>query len=134
MPKQAYPKSLRLLNASDFQVVFNDAPFRASHKNLLILARPNQLQVPRLGLVIAKKNIRLAVQRNRIKRIARETFRARQTELSGIDAIILARRELDQLDNAALHKVFAQQWQRIQKKHLASQITGDNPSRADTTP
>ncbi|BFM18699.1 ribonuclease P protein component [Maricurvus nonylphenolicus] len=122
MPSRAFTfsKTLRLLNASDYQSVFDDAPFRASHKNILILARPGKSpgpnNSPRLGLVIAKKNIRLAVQRNRIKRIARETFRLQQDKLAGIDAIVLARRELDQLDNAALHKLFNQQWQRIIKK------------------
>jgi ribonuclease P protein component len=118
VPSRAFTfrKTLRLLNASDYQSVFDDAPFRASHKNILILARPGSTDAPRLGLVIAKKNIRLAVQRNRIKRIARETFRLQQDKLAGIDAIVLARRELDQLDNTALHKLFNQQWQRIIKK------------------
>lgn len=121
MPDQAFSKTLRLLNASDFQSVFNDAPLRASHKNILILARANGLPYPRLGLVIAKKNVRHAVQRNRIKRIARESFRLRQQDLAGIDAIILARRELDQLDNAALHLLYAQQWQRVLKKFRSAQ-------------
>lgn len=122
MPDQAFSKTLRLLNASDFQRVFNDAPFRASHKHLLILARPNDLPYPRLGLVIAKKNVRLAVQRNRIKRVARECFRLRQQDLAGIDAIILARRELDQLDSRALHQLYSQQWQRVIKKFRSSQV------------
>lgn len=124
MPSRAFTfrKTLRLLNASDYQSVFDDAPFRASHKNILILARPGKSDTPRLGLVIAKKNIRFAVQRNRIKRIARETFRLQQDKLAGIDAIVLARRELDQLDNTALHKLFNQQWQRIIKKANKYQI------------
>ena len=116
MQSQAFGKSLRLLNASDYQSVFNDAPFRVSHQYLLILARPGNTPAPRLGLVIAKKNIRKANQRNSIKRIARETFRVLQDELAGIDAIVLARRELDKLDNSELHKLFNKQWQRIIKK------------------
>lgn len=116
MPSKAFQKSLRLLNASDYQSVFDDAPFRASHQHLLILSRANQTDTPRLGLVIAKKHIRLAVQRNRIKRILRETFRQSQHELGGIDAVILARRGLDELDNAQLHKLFHKQWARIIKK------------------
>ena len=121
MSSRAFSKSLRLLHASDYQSVFDDAPFRASHKHILILARPGSSASPRLGLVIAKKNIRHAAQRNRIKRIARETFRHQQDNLAGIDAIVLARRDLDQLDNKALHKLFNQQWQRIIKKANKSQ-------------
>ncbi len=116
MPSKAFSKSFRLLNASDYQSVFNDAPFRASHQHLLILSRSNQTQTPRLGLVIAKKHIRLAVQRNRIKRILRETFRQNQKQLDGIDAVVLARAGLDKLDNQQLHKLFNKQWGRIIKK------------------
>lgn len=116
MPSTAFSKSFRLLNASDYQSVFNDAPFRASHQHLLILSRPNQTETPRLGLVIAKKHIRLAVQRNRIKRILRETFRQNQQQLGGIDAVVLARAGLDKLDNQQLHKLFNKQWARIIKK------------------
>jgi ribonuclease P protein component len=125
---RAFSKTLRLLNASDYQSVFDDAPFRASHKHILILARPGNSDAPRLGLVIAKKNIRHAVQRNRIKRIARETFRHQQDNLAGIDAIVLARRDLDQLDNKALHKLFNQQWQRIIKKANKSQAESSENS------
>lgn len=116
MPSTAFSKSFRLLNASDYQSVFNDAPFRASHQHLLILSRPNLTETPRLGLVIAKKHIRLAVQRNRIKRILRETFRQNQQQLGGIDAVVLARAGLDKLDNQQLHKLFNKQWARIIKK------------------
>lgn len=116
MPSTAFSKSFRLLNASDYQSVFNDAPFRASHQHLLILSRPNPTETPRLGLVIAKKHIRLAVQRNRIKRILRETFRQNQQQLGGIDAVVLARAGLDKLDNQQLHKLFNKQWARIIKK------------------
>ena len=66
--------------------------------------------------MIAKKNIRLATQRNRIKRILRESFRLQQQQLSGIDTVVLARRGLDQLDNAELRKEFDQLWQQLQKK------------------
>ncbi len=116
---ECFSKSLRLLTSSDFQAVFDDAPFRASHKHFLILARPHhqgRSASPRLGLVIAKKNIRLAVQRNRIKRLVRETFRLQQNSLCGIEAVVLARRGMDELDNPILIKQLNQQWRRIAKK------------------
>lgn len=116
----SFGKHLRLLTSSDFKPVFDDAVFRASHKYLLILARPNQLGHPRLGLVIAKKNIRKAVHRNRIKRIARESFRFQQHNLQGIDAIVLARRELDTFNNDQIRSFFDQQWLRITKKSRKS--------------
>ncbi len=112
----SFPKALRLLTPSDFQPVFADAPIRAAHKYLLILTRPNNLENPRLGLVIAKKHIRKANQRNQIKRIIRESFRLRQHTLAGLDAIVLARSGLDQLDKAEQSKLLNEQWLRIEKK------------------
>ncbi|NHN38827.1 ribonuclease P protein component [Pseudomaricurvus alcaniphilus] len=112
----AFTKSHRLLNAGDFQAVFNDAPVRAPHAHLLILSRPNTRNHPRLGLVIGKKNVRLATSRNQIKRLLRETFRLRQQELAGLDIVILARRGLDQLDKKNQHKLFDKQWSRLIKK------------------
>jgi len=38
----AFTKQQRLLNAKQFQFVFDQAPIRASHPSLLILAKPNE--------------------------------------------------------------------------------------------
>lgn len=116
MSEYAFPKSLRLLGSSDFQAVFDKSPFRASHQHLLILARPNSLDVPRLGLVIAKKHIRLAVERNRVKRLIRESFRHQQQYLTGLDVIVLARKGMDELPNIKLAEQLNQQWQRVIRK------------------
>lgn len=115
-----FDKSLRLLNSGDFKAVFDGASAKAHQQHFLILAKTNSLDTPRLGLVIAKKNIRLAVNRNKVKRIIRETFRHQQHQLGGIDAIVLARRGMDQLEPAVLHQQLVKQWQRLAKK-LASQ-------------
>lgn len=112
----AFPKSLRLLEAAHFQHVFDDAPFRASHQHFLILARNNQLNIGRLGLVIAKKHLRLAVERNRFKRLIRENFRTRQAAFAGLDVIVLSRKGLENLGNTEFSQQLEQQWQRIFKK------------------
>lgn len=111
-----FNRSQRLLNAADFQNVFSEPPFRASHQFCLILAKPNNLDYNRLGLVIAKKNIRLAVHRNRIKRMIRESFRHLPRNKCGIDAIVLARKGLGEIDNSAITQIVDKQWLRIQKK------------------
>lgn len=116
MAEFSFHRSLRLLDAGAYKAVFDDAKIKVSNQQVLFLARPSGSATPRLGLVIAKKNVRHAVQRNRIKRIARESFRLQQQNLSGIDVVVLARRGLDQLDNASLQELFNQLWQQLQKK------------------
>ncbi|WP_331345094.1 ribonuclease P protein component [Cellvibrio sp. UBA7661] len=132
-----FTKSLRLLCAADFKPVFDDAPFRASHQFFLILARENQLTQPRLGLVMAKKHIRLAVERNRMKRLTRESFRLYQQDLAGLDIVVLSRKGMDSLSNTDFNQQLNQQWQRIFKKvrhhRLTSQPrTSGEPINADT--
>jgi ribonuclease P protein component len=107
-----FGKAKRLLNAHDYSRVFNSTDAKAFHSNLLLLARRNGGTGHRLGLVIAKKNIRLAVQRNRIKRISREFVRKDPHGIS-MDVIVLARRGLDQLNNAEMASLFERQWNKL---------------------
>ncbi|HGG60455.1 MAG TPA: ribonuclease P protein component [Gammaproteobacteria bacterium] len=107
-----FPKSARLLTARDYRRVFDDArAFR--HPAFTLLVRENQVGRPRLGLILAKKNVRLSVQRNRIKRLARESFRASRQRLPAVDIIFLARRGIDKLDNARIRQALTKQWRRI---------------------
>ena len=115
-----FNKSLRLLDGPAYKAVFDDAKIKVSTPQLLFLARPNGTTKPRIGLVIAKKNAKHAVQRNRIKRVARESFRLMQHQLGGVDTVVLARRGLDQLDNNSLHTVFNKLW--VQVEHRAEKL------------
>jgi ribonuclease P protein component len=116
----AFPKSLRLLTPTDFKQVFDAAALKVSTKEVLILARLNQLDHARLGLVIAKKHVRRATARNRLKRIIRETFRHQQHLFSGpaagLDVVILARAGMDKLDNETLHQQLPSLWKQLQRK------------------
>jgi len=56
---------------------------------------------PRLGLVIAKRFLPLAVQRNRVKRLVREGFRCSRSELPAIDIIVRLARKPDVEVNAS---------------------------------
>jgi ribonuclease P protein component len=69
--------------------VFRD-PIRSSDRHFTILARPNDTGAARLGLAISKKAAKRAVDRNRLKRLARETFRLRLA-LPPWDFVVLAK-------------------------------------------
>jgi ribonuclease P protein component len=109
----SFDKSRRLLNAADYSRVFDGADARASHRYLLLLATANQHAQHRLGLVIAKKSVRQAVQRNRVKRLSREFFRKLCPEEINFDVVLLARRGLDDLDNAQISSILRDQWQKL---------------------
>ncbi|SDK42708.1 ribonuclease P protein component [Microbulbifer yueqingensis] len=111
-----FAKPLRLLNAAEYRAVFSGTQVRAAHPSLLILAVHNDLGHPRLGLVIAKKHVRNAADRNRIKRIARETFRLRQHSLPAIDAVVIARPGIGDMDKAILAKLFDKQWRKLARR------------------
>jgi len=67
----------------------------------------------RLGLAIAKKQIPRAVDRNRIKRVVRESFRILQ--LHEHDFVVLARRDTVTATNAQLFLSLKHHWDRLLK-------------------
>lgn len=95
MVKQSYNflREHRLLNAKDFSRVFDKA-FKLHNKAFTLLARENQSGSPKMGLVIAKKNLKFAYQRNQVKRLTREYFRLHRLELANYDLVILTRRDI----------------------------------------
>ncbi|KAA1174149.1 ribonuclease P protein component [Marinobacter salinexigens] len=120
MKALSFPKSHRLLRPADYGKVFDDVQLKVPHRNFLILATPNSLGHARVGLIFSKKNLRLAVQRNRIKRQVRESFR-QQTDLPNLDVVVLGRQGLTHLDNTAVQASLNDLWHRLKKKHRQSQ-------------
>ncbi len=116
MADQSFGRKLRLLTASDYKAVFGKAELKVSCPQLLILAIKSGYEDPRLGLVIAKKHIRLAVERNRLKRLLRESFRKHQQLLIEMDIVILARSGSDKLDNENFVTLVEKLWQDLMRR------------------
>lgn len=83
---------------------------------MLLLARPNGLEYSRLGCVVAKKNVRGAVGRNRIKRVVRDTFRRQQQLLMPMDIVFIAHKGLDHLVPQAQTQCLQKNWQRLARR------------------
>jgi ribonuclease P protein component len=111
----SFPVQLRLRTPADYQQVFAK-PAKSSDRYFTVLATRNTLSGPRLGLAIAKKNIRKAVARNRIKRVARESFRLRQYHLSNLDFVVLARRDAANAAPEVLAKSLERHWLKLLKR------------------
>ena len=107
-----FPKTHKLVNKADYTLTLNQ-PYKISHKHLLILFKPNQITNARLGLMVGKRVAAQAVDRNRIKRVIRESFRAKQAELKSLDIVVIARRECDTLSKVELRKGLDKLWERL---------------------
>lgn len=116
VPEQNFSRKLRLLLPSDYKFVFNQ-PIRSSDKLLTILAKKNPAQnQPRLGLAVAKKSVKTAVHRNRIKRLAREYFRLNQDRIVTADYVLLVRQGIDKKDNEVIRQSLSKQFNYLRKK------------------
>ncbi len=76
----------KLHKTDEFSSVFR---FKSVQRGVCldVHARPNGLGHPRLGLVVARKLLGRAVDRNRVRRVLRERFRIRQHELGPLDIV-----------------------------------------------
>lgn len=97
---QRFPRSCRLLDSKAFENVFNKPDFRVSNRYFLILGCWSDFEEPRLGVIVAKKNVAKAVQRNRIKRLIRESFRLSKNRLHTADLVVLSRKGPQNLNNS----------------------------------
>lgn len=127
MSCQGFPRQLRLLTAGEYRYVFDQASYKVHGKGLLVLARSNSLGHPRVGLVFSKKNVRRAVDRNRLKRLVRESIRLQQHRLPAVDVVVLARHGVNELNNGTLHRQLHGMWRRLEKD-VRKQSAASSPS------
>lgn len=126
----------RLRCARDYQQVFNQTLFKVHQPAFLLLATAThkppasvdpstpaghqgtvdvpveltQQTLARLGLVVAKKKVRRAHERNRLKRLCRESFRLQQQHLPPLDIVILPKAGADLQSNAELQHQLHMAW------------------------
>lgn len=111
-----FPRQLRLLNSADFRTVFDRVDVKAPSEHCLMLARRNEHDAPRIGFILSKKNIKHAVQRNRVKRFTRDYLRLHQHELPALDIVFMGRKGIDQLTDEQLHKLLSKQFNKLSKR------------------
>lgn len=113
--KFGFSKELRLQTPAEFQAVFLQ-PIRSSSRYFTVLAAPNEVKNARLGIIVAKRNVARAIDRNRIRRLIREQFRNSQSKLMGLDIVVLARCNLIEEDKPKAIERLKKQWDDLLKQ------------------
>jgi ribonuclease P protein component len=111
-----YNRESRLLTPDHFKTVFSK-PIRFHSQYFTVLIRENSIKNNRIGFAVAKKKVKLAVQRNRIKRLVRESFRLNQHNLPTVDMVIMAKSGIDLLDNKIITEQIEKIWRKIIQRH-----------------
>ena len=105
-----FTKILRNKKTQNERATTGVAPtIKISATYLSLFFQKNAFNHPRIGVIIAKKNIKNACERNRLKRIAKESFRLNQKHLDAFDIILMVYKNADQLSNAEWRAILEQQ-------------------------
>lgn len=105
-----FSRQRRVTQKKAYAALFQAA--KKCHSELFIALHSKNDDLPaRLGLAVSKKKIRLAVNRNRVKRMIRESFR--RHVLHGFDVVIIAKKDPTELSNQKLFDDLAGLWEKL---------------------
>ncbi|MCB2261332.1 MAG: ribonuclease P protein component [Candidatus Thiosymbion ectosymbiont of Robbea hypermnestra] len=113
------PRRARLKRPGDFRSLFA-RPALSVDACFAVRARHNDNRPARLGLAVSKKSARRAVERSRLKRVVRESFRHHRHHLHGVDLVVVCRRRAVTLSNGRLFPSLTAHWKRIQERLCAT--------------
>ena len=106
------PPERRMRRPAEFKRAYSSGK-RLGNEFFTVNAQPNDLGCARLGMSIAARILRRAVDRNRVRRLIRESFRMHQQQLPSLDIIIGARAGTGKADRAHLRASLDKLWHKI---------------------
>lgn len=113
LKKYSLGKELKLRKPNSFQNVYKNA-YRLRFKGLSLLVCKNELPYSRIGIVISKKQVPRAVDRNRIRRVVREYFRVNKHDLTiCLDSIFVVYAALADVSNLEIIKCLEVLWTQL---------------------
>lgn len=116
-----FPRAARLLDGKAYGQVFSKN-IRVSNRYWTVLAYSDEGSPARLGLAIAKKRARRAVDRNRLKRVVRESFRHQRASLHGFDVVVMNRDGAAAIGRPELRDSIDQLWNKLQHQRLRGAV------------
>ena len=109
------PAQKRIRRKSDFDATYAKGR-RFGNGFFGVTAAPNETGVPRIGLAVAIRIAGGGVQRNRIRRIIRESFRLHQHGLPAVDLIVSVRDRARSATGAELRESLSALWKSVAGK------------------
>ena len=81
-------------SSEGFNEIFSSPDKKFSTDNVLVLSKSNSCGVARIGVAIRKKDTKLAVNRNNIKRKIKGSFLSKVLELPPVDFVVYVKKNL----------------------------------------
>jgi ribonuclease P protein component len=107
-----FPREHRLTRRAEFERVLRQRTIRVASGAFVAIALPNASNSARLGMIIGKRQLPRAVDRNRVKRVVRESFRRIRVALPPIDVVVQLTSKGRTVDaSSALDEI----WQRLSR-------------------
>ena len=97
-----FPRRAHLRASAEFQAVFSEGKRISGACFRLQIRFSDGAELTRLGLTVSKRVSKLAVERNRLRRQMRETFRRQRPLLPPADYVLTAKPEAAKADNETL--------------------------------
>ena len=114
-PDFRLPKNRRLGCSSEYQsVIAHDC--RSKDAFFIVYAQCNGRQLGRLGVTVSRRVASRAVERNRLKRTIKESFRHQQTILAGLDIVTIARTATQEIETSQLFVSLERHWRKVDQQ------------------
>ena len=117
--RPGFARRQRLLNAAAFDAVYARRQ-RFGDDCFTVNTAPNTLGHARLGLSIGARAAGNSVNRNRVKRLVRESFRHAAITLPAVDLVVGARNGARTAHNAQLRESLNGLWKKIRERCAVS--------------
>ena len=116
-PANGFPRTARLRKSREFAALRGGQRLACRHYHAEF--RPTELPTARMGLVVSKRVSKRAVDRNRIKRLARDAFRRWRGRLPHVDLVLIARPSAKLISGPELLQDLDTLWRRLAALKLA---------------
>lgn len=110
-----FPAPRRLRHKPEFDAAYARGR-RLGNGYFAVTVISNDKSGPRLGLAVGLRVARTSVERNRIRRVIRESFRLNQHALPAVDIVVSARTRAHQAPAPQLRESLAILWKQVSER------------------